>query len=116
MNFQVSHEKGLNKILKRLKYSGSLSHEQCKVIKAVESRPSGLCGLCKVRKAIADVCPIFRPIFSAIGTPTYKTTKFLVPILSCLTINESTVKDTFLFGEEIVEQGRDIYMCSLYVD
>ena len=36
--------------------------------------------------------------------------------LSCLTINEFTVKDSFLFAKEIVEQGSSFYMCSLDVD
>ena len=97
LNVQVNHEKRLNEILKRLKYAGSLSDKQYKIIKAIESRPGVLNGLCKTHKVMADVCPLFRPIVSAIGTPTYKTAKFRVPIPSCLTINESIVKDTFSF-------------------
>ena len=61
-----------------------------------------LYGLCKVHKAIFDVCPPFRPILLAIRTLTYKIAKFLAPILSCLTINEFTVKDSFLFAKEFV--------------
>ena len=53
----------------------------------------------KVHKAIVDVCPLFRPILSAIETPTYKIAKFLVPIPSCLTINKLTVKDSFSFAK-----------------
>ena len=116
LNFQVSHEKHINEILKRLKFSGSLSDKQYKKIKVVGSRPGVLCGLCKIHKAIVDVCPPFRPILSAIGTPTYKIAKFLVPILSCLTINEFTVKDSFSFAKEIVEQDSNFYMGSLDVD
>ena len=52
----------------------------------------------------------------AIGTPTHKTAKFLVPILSCLTINEFTAKYTFSFGKEIAEQDSNFYMGSLDVD
>ena len=51
-----------------------------------------------------------------IGTPTYKIIKFLVPILSCLTINEFTVKDSFSFAKEIVEQDSSFYMGNLDVD
>ena len=87
LNFHVNHEKRINEILKSLKSTSGLSDKQYKKIKRVES--SGvLYGLCKVHKAIVDVCPPFRPILSAIGTLTYKTARFLVPILSCLTINE----------------------------
>ena len=53
---------------------------------------------------------------SAIGTHTYKIAKFLVPILSCLTINEFTAKYTFSFGKEIAEQDSNFYMGSLDVD
>ena len=41
---------------------------------------------------------------SAINTLTYKLAKFLVPILKSFTSNEYTVKDSFAFAEEIVEQ------------
>ena len=41
---------------------------------------------------------------SAINTPTYKIAKLLVPIVKSLTSNEHTVKDSFVFVEEIVEQ------------
>ena len=53
---------------------------------------------------------------SAIGTPTYKIAKFLVPILSSLTTNEYTIKDSFSFAKEIVQQDSSFYMGSLDVD
>ena len=56
-------------------------------------------GLCKVDKDIIENCPPFRPILSAINTPTYKLVKFLVPILKSLTSNEYTAKDSFAFTE-----------------
>ena len=55
-------------------------------------------------------------ILPAIGTPTYKIAKFLVPVLSCMSINEFTVKDSFSFAKEIVEQDNSFYMGSLYAD
>ena len=48
--------------------------------------------------------------------PTYKLAKFLVPILKPLTTNEFTVKDSFHFAEEIVDQQHDLFMGSLDVD
>ena len=63
-------------------------------------------------KAIVDVCPPFRHILPAI----YKIAKFLVPILSFRTINEFTVKDSFSFAKEIVEQDGNFDMGSLDVD
>ena len=85
-------------------------------IKAVGSRPGVLYGLCKVHKAITDICPPFRPILSAIGTPSYKLAKFLVPKLSSITFNEFTVKESFGFAEEIVHQDSKLFMVSLDVD
>ena len=53
---------------------------------------------------------------SALNTPTYKIAKFLVPILKILTSNELTVKDSFHFAEEIVDQQHDLFMGSLDTD
>ena len=58
----------------------------------------------------------FRPILSAIGTPTYNLAKFLVPILSPLTVNEVTVHDSFLFAEEVVNFDANCIMASLDVE
>ena len=69
-----------------------------------------------MNKAIIDVCPPFRPILLAIGTPSYKLTKFLVPKLSSIMFNEFTVKDSFPFPEEILHQAGNLFMGSLDVD
>ena len=86
--FQVNHEKGINEILKFWKSVGSLSDKQYKKIKAAGSRPGDLYGLNKIDKAIVDVCPPFRHILSAVGTPIYKIAKFLLTIVNCLYIKE----------------------------
>ena len=101
--------------MKRLEKSGSLSTEQYKKIKAVGSRPGILYGLCKVHKAITEVCPPFRPILSAIGTPSYKLAKFLIRKLSSVTFNEFTIKDSFAFAEEFAHQDSKLFMGSLDV-
>ena len=103
LNFTVNHEKRINEYLKSLKSSGALSVEHHKKIKAVGSRPGVLYGLCKVHKNIVDRCPPFRPILSAIGTPSYKIAKFLVLRMNSITSNEFTVKDTFCFAQEMAE-------------
>ena len=84
-------------------------------IKGVGIRPGILYVLCKVHKAITDICPLFRPILSAIGTPSYKLAKFLVSKLSSITFNEFTVKNSFALAEEIVHQNSKLYMGSLDV-
>ena len=73
-------------------------------------------GLCKVHKQEVDSCPPFRPILSALQTPTYGLVKFLVPILDSLTKNEYTVKDPFHFAEEICEQDPSLSIGSLDKD
>ena len=57
----------------------------------------------------------FRPILSAIETPMYKIAKFLVPILKDLTCNECSVKDSFDFAKETLQQSSDCFMESLYI-
>ena len=73
------------------------------------SRPGILYGLPKVHKPIIDNCPKFRPILYAIGTPTFKLVKFLVPILSPLTVNEFSVHDSFPFANEVSSFCPDHY-------
>ena len=60
--------------------------------------------------------PPSRPILSAIGTPTYKLAKFLLPFLTPLTQNDYTVTDSFHFPEEICKQDPNLYIASLDVN
>ena len=100
LNFTVNHEKRINKYLKSFKSSGALMVEQHKKIKAVGSRPAVSYGLGKVHKNIVDRCPPFRPIFSAIGTLSYKIAKFLDPVMNFIISNKFAVKDTFCFAKK----------------
>ena len=67
-------------------------------------------GLCKVHKDTIENFPPLRSTLSAINNPNYKLAKFLVPILKFLTSNEYTVKESFGFAEEIVEQDSEFFM------
>ena len=69
-----------------------------------------------MRKEAKNGLPPFRPILSAIGTPTYKLAKYLLPFLTPLTQNEYTVINSFHFAEEICKQDPNLYMSSLDVD
>ena len=69
-------------------------------------------GFAKVHKIVADDLPSFRPILSAIGAPTYKLVKFLVPILEPLTTNEYTSKDSFTFAGELQSFDSSLIMVS----
>ena len=50
-----------------------------------------------------------------IGTPTYKLSKFLVPLIEPITVNEYTVKDSFSFAKEVIDYDSTLYMSSLDV-
>ena len=80
------------------------------------SKPGILYGQAKVHKPVEDNCPSFRPILSAIGTPTYHLAKFFVPILKPLTENEYTVHDSFSFSSEVSKFNAKNLMASLDVE
>ena len=73
-------------------------------------------GLAKIHNIFTDGLPSFRPILSAIGTPTYKLAKFLVPILEPLTTNECTIKDSFIFVEELQSFDSKFVMASFDIE
>ena len=57
-----------------------------------------------------------RPILSAINTATYGWAKFFVPLLKCFTMNEYTLKDSFEFAKDIINQNLNCFMASLDVE
>ena len=116
INYITNLEKKITSDLKLLKDEEIIDKATYKNIKPVGSRPGVLYGLGKVHKEINNGLPPFRPILSAIGTPTYKLAKFLLQFLTPLTQNEYTVTDSFHFAEEICKQDPNLYMASLDVD
>ena len=52
-------------------------------------------------------------LLSAIRIPTYRIAKSYVLILKDLTSNEYSVKDSFDFAKEILQQNSDCFMASL---
>ena len=99
INHIVNPEKRITSELKLLKDKGIIDKSTYKSIKSVGSRPGILYGLGKIHKETRNGIPPLRPIFSAIGTPTYKLTKFLLKFLTPSTANEFTVIDSFYFAE-----------------
>ena len=69
-----------------------------------------------MHKEAKNGLPHFQSILSAIGTPTSKLAKYLLPFLTALTQNEYTITDSFHFAEEICKQDPNLYMASLDVD
>ena len=55
-------------------------------------------------------------MLSTIGNLVYKLAKFLVPILSPLTVNDYTVKDSVSFAKEVVNFDSSLFMTSLDVE
>ena len=71
-----------------------------------------LYGLGKIPKEARNWLPPFRPILSAIGTPTYKLAKFLLKFLTPSAANKYIVIDSFHFAE----QAWDVCVDNLYND
>jgi hypothetical protein len=122
VNKEIRHildmEENIKNCLDDLLENNYLSQDDHKQLKPVGSRPGVMYGLCKVHKDQTNgvELPPFRPILSAIRTCAYNLAKFFVPILKEFTINEYTVKDSFSFAEEIVEQDSKLYMVSFDVE
>ena len=91
INYITRLEKRITSDLKPLKDKEIIDKATYKNIKPVGSRPGVLYGLGKMHKE-AKILP-------AIGTPTYKLAKYLLPFLTPLTQNEYTATDSFHFAE-----------------
>ena len=116
LNFITSQEKLTDKIYKKLIDSNSMSEETRRHLKPVGTRPGIMYGSCKVHKKCVDGCPPFKPISSALQSITYKFAKYLLHILEPLTNNKYTVKDSFNFTTEIVEQNSSNFMGNFDID
>ena len=116
INHIVNLEKRITSELKLLKDKEIIDKSIYKSIKPVGSRPGVLYGLGKIHKETRNGIPPFRPILSAIGTPTYNLAKFLLKFLTPSTAHEFTVIDSFHFAEEISQQDSNLHMASLDVD
>ena len=93
INHIVNLEKRITSELKLLKDKEIINISAYKSIKPVGSRPGILFGLGKIHKETPNGIPPFRPILSAIGTPTYKLANILLKFLTPSTANEFTVID-----------------------
>ena len=116
LNFIINSEKRVKDLLKEIKNKNQIEQEDYFKLCPSGSKFGTLYGLAKIHKKLIDGCPPFRPILSAIGTPTYKLAKFFVPILNSITTNEYSVKDSFEFSKEILKQNSKFYMASLDID
>ena len=99
----LNREEEISKFLKKLNECKVMSDVVYKKLKPLGSQPGVLYGLCKVHKGVsADGSPTpFRPILSAINTPSSKIAKFFNLLLSKLIKNEFVSKDSFEFAKII---------------
>ena len=111
----INSEKRVTDLLKKLKNKKAISDEAYNKLRPVDSKLRTIYGSAKVHKPLTNGLPTFRAFLSAMGTPTYKLAIFLVPVLSDITQNEFTVKDSFACVDDILTQNSDLYMTSLDV-
>ncbi len=112
LNKIFSVENRVKKVLDSASKHGVFTEPEYKRLCPSGSRPGRLYGVGKIHK---PGCPL-RPILSAIGTPTYALAKFLVPLLSPVTANQYTIKDSLSFAKEICGFERtDCFMASFDV-
>ena len=82
-----------NDVFKNRRDKKEITIEQYKDLSPTSLGAEIMYGLAKVHKIVADGLPCFRPILSAIGTPTYKLVKVLVPMLVPLTTNGCAIRN-----------------------
>ena len=97
-------EKRITSDVKLLKNEEIIDKATYQNIKPVGSRPGILYGLEKVLKEIKNGLSPFHPILSAIGTPTDRLAKFLLPFLTPLTQNGCIITDSFILLKKFVNK------------
>ena len=102
LNYIINLESKLKDRFKVLKNEEKISEKEFDSIYPVGTTTKILYGNPPVQKTVINNTTKFRPILSAINTPTYLSPKYLNPILSPLTTNEFTVKNTFDFAKEVI--------------
>ena len=116
LNHLIHMENKIVELLKRLKEKQEISDKVHNELYPTGSKPDILYGLCKIHKSIVDGVTPFRPILSAIGTPTSKLAKCFVPLLEPLTCNQYTIKVSFSFFEELKHFNTNLIMASFDVE
>ena len=113
LKYMVNLEKKLKEHFKTLESNNKVSEDEFKSICIIGTRPGNLYGLPKVCKIVIDNIRKFWPILSTINTSVHRLTKFLVPILSPLAVNNYTVKDSFSFAKEVISFDHNLFMVSI---
>ena len=90
-------EDKINRVLLKLKKLSAISNEIYSDLFVSGSNPGVLYGLPKTHKTGVPI----RPIFSAIGTPSYNLSKYFVPILNPLTVNQFSFNNSYEFSNKL---------------
>ena len=112
LNHLIHMEERIIRLFKSLEGPGEISEIEKTDLYPSGSKPGVLYGLAKIHKALEDGTPSFRPILSAIGTPTYNLAKFCDQLLKPLTSNDYTIKDSSSFAKEILGFDASCFMAS----
>ena len=112
LNYVINFVTRVTALPKKIKNKNAISEETYNKLRAVDSKPRTLHGSNKVHKTLKIGLMPSRRILSATDSSTYKLTKLLVPILSDITQNEFTVKDSFTVVDNSLTQVSDTYMAS----
>ena len=105
-------EERIIRLLKCLEDQGDISEKEKNDLYPSGSKPGVLYGLAKIHKALEDGVPSFRPILSAVGTPTYNLAKFCDQLLKSLTSNDYTIKDSLSFAKEVLDFDASRFMAN----
>ena len=115
LNHTIHIEKRIIDLLISLKNQNEIPKKNYDNLYPSGLKPGILYGLGKIHKVLEDGIPVFCPILSAIGTPTYKLAKFCDKLLKPITTNEYTIKDSFSFAKEVEEFDPNLIMASFDV-
>ena len=89
----LHQEDKVNRLIGKLKKENVLSESTASNLTVSGTSPGTMYGLPKIHKSNWPI----RPILSANNTSTYNISKYLLPLLEPLTINQYTVKNSFSF-------------------
>ena len=112
LNHLIHMEERIIPLLKSLEGQSEISEKEKSDLYPSGSKPVVLYGLAKIHKALEDGTSSFRPILSAIGTPTYNLTKLCDQRLKPLISNDYTIKDSFSFAKEVLDFDASCFMAS----
>ena len=104
-------EDKVNRALKQFRDNDIINDQTYHSLYSSGSAFSSLYGLPKVHKPNAPL----RPILAAYNSPNYSIAKFLVPLLSDISTNQYSLKNSSSFVPEILEQDSNTFMTSFDV-